>query len=284
MSLESIATLPEVKVKPFLRWAGGKSWFIKKIDDFLPDSINNYFEPFLGGASIFIHLKSNNLIHGDSFLSDSNSSLVNSYNILSKDPKALLKKLKAFENTKGCYYEIRDTKYKNKIDKAAQFIYLNRTSFNGIYRENLKGEYNVPYGNKTYKELFDEENLIQVSKLLQDAKVSTFDFMDIKPLIKKGDFIFLDPPYTVAHQHNGFVKYNQKIFSWEDQIKLKEFVEYLISIEVNFVLTNASHNSIDELYKGIGKHIYLKRPSVIGGKNAKREMYEEIIISNIWKK
>jgi DNA adenine methylase len=281
MKLESHATFKELKVKPFLRWAGGKSWFVKKIDEFLPISINNYFEPFLGGASIFIHLKSKGLIQGDSYLSDSNNNLVNAYNVLSSDPRALIKKLSSYENTKEYYYKIRDSKFNSPIEKAAQFIFLNRTSFNGIYRENLKGEYNVPYGNKKYKELFNELNLLKVSKLLKETTISSFDFMDIKPLIKKGDFIFLDPPYTVAHKHNGFVKYNQKIFSWEDQIKLKEFVVYLIKIEVNFILTNASHDSIDSLYKGIGKHYYLNRPSVIGGKNAKRDMYEEIIITNL---
>lgn len=278
---ESITTCTESRVKPFLRWAGGKSWFVKNIDSFLPNSINNYFEPFLGGASVFLHLKNKGLIQDKCYLSDSNERLINAYNVLANSPDALYKKLNSFQNTKEFYYRMRDTDFRTNLGKAAQFIFLNRTSFNGIYRENLKGEYNVPYGNKMYKELFDKNNLFGVSEILKDVTVTSRDFMEIKSDVKKGDFVFLDPPYTVAHNNNGFVKYNQKIFSWEDQERLKELVEYLIEIEAKFILTNASHSSIDELYEGIGNHNYMKRASVIGGKNAKRDNYEEIIITNL---
>ena len=275
-----ISLIKTKKIKPFLRWAGGKTWLLKDINQFLPEKIINYYEPFLGGGSIFIHLKNNNLISNRAYISDTNANLINAYTILRDYPEVLINVLKTFENTSDNYYAIREQNYKDPIERAAQFIFLNRTSFNGIYRENLKGVYNVPYGNKSYKELFDFENMQGVSNLLNGTELISCDFFELKPKISKGDFIFLDPPYTVAHQHNGFVKYNQKIFSWEDQIRLKEFVEYIIDKEANFILTNASHESINELYKGIGDHHFLQRASVIGGKVASRNIYEEIIITN----
>lgn len=269
------------KLKPFLRWAGGKTWLLKSIGDFLPEEINNYFEPFLGGASVFIHLKQNGLIKNKAYLSDQNPQLINVYNVLKKTPNILMEHLNQLENKKDVYYKVRNTVFESELDRAAQFIFLNRTSFNGIYRENLKGEYNVPYGNKIYKDLYNFENLVGVSKLLRNTTFQSHDFSKIKAKVKKGDFVFLDPPYTVAHQHNGFVKYNQKIFLWEDQIKLKDLILHLIENDIKFILTNASHKSIDELYLNIGKHHYLKRASVIGGKNATRDTYEEILITNV---
>ncbi|HLP53547.1 MAG TPA: Dam family site-specific DNA-(adenine-N6)-methyltransferase [Fluviicola sp.] len=272
---------PNIKLKPFLRWAGGKTWLLKSIHDFLPERINNYFEPFLGGASVFIHLKQNGLIKNKAYLSDQNEQLINAYNVLKKTPNLLMERLDQLENNKEVYYKIRNTVFESELSRAAQFIFLNRTSFNGIYRENLKGEYNVPYGNKIYKDLYNFENLKGVSNLLKNTTFQSHDFIKIKTKVKKGDFVFLDPPYTVAHQHNGFVKYNQKIFLWEDQIKLKSLILHLIEKDIKFILTNASHKSIDDLYKNVGKHYYLKRASVIGGKNATRDTYEEILITNV---
>lgn len=170
----------EIKYKPFLRWAGGKTWLLKSIQDYLPEAINNYYEPFLGGGSVFIHLQQNNLIRKKAFLSDVNSSLINSYRILKESPQLLIDALNKYENTQDTYYSIRSTKFDTDLDKAVQFIFLNRTSFNGIYRENLKGEYNVPYGNKIYKELHNSTNLLGVSNLLTDAELFSGDFSEIK--------------------------------------------------------------------------------------------------------
>lgn len=269
-----------IKIKPFLRWAGGKQWFIPELERFLPKEFGNYHEPFLGGGSIFIHLKSKGLIKHKSYLYDLNGDLINSYNIIKTDIHSLLRKLDEHQNDSEYYYEMRAKKLKSALSKASQFIFLNRTSFNGIYRVNLKGEYNVPFGDKVYSTLFDKENFLQLSNLFQEAIFKTQDFNDSLNKIKEGDFVFLDPPYTVQHEMNGFVKYNQKIFSWEDQERLKLFVDELIKRNAKFILTNAAHNSIEQLYKGCGEKYKLSRHSVIGGSNAQRGKFNELVFSS----
>jgi len=271
----------EVNVRPFLRWAGGKNWLVKNISDYLPNSINNYYEPFLGGGSIFISLKKNNLISKKAYLGDINFELINAYKIIKKNPDGLIEKLRNHKNTKAEYYEIRSQNLNDPLARAARFIFLNRTSFNGIYRENLKGEYNVPYGYKNYKILYDFENIRNLSLYFKNCFFRSNNFTHIKNEIKEGDFVFLDPPYTVAHENNGFVKYNQKIFSWKDQLKLQELVIDLQRRNINYILTNACHDSIKNLYKDIAIIKLLERPSLVGGKNAKRQKYREYLITNV---
>ncbi|MGM8361010.1 DNA adenine methylase [Flavobacterium sp. ARAG 55.4] len=268
------------KIKPFLRWAGGKTWLTKHIDEFLPREFNDYFEPFIGGGAIFLHLKSKGYIKNKSYLSDSNPDLINAYRIIKSNPTDLIHLLDKFKNTEEEYYKIRKVFFDNNIENAAKFIYLNKTSFNGIYRVNSKGEYNVPYGHRKTKELFDFENILKISDLLDKTYFSVTDFKRKCKETKENDLIFLDPPYTVAHENNGFIQYNQSIFSWKNQIELSHILNSLEQKQTHFVLTNASHKSIDELYQ-IGVKNILSRASTIGGIGAKRTNYNEIIISNV---
>ena len=267
-------------VKPILRWAGGKTWLLKDIHNYLPAKFNNYYEPFIGGGSVYIHLKSINKIKNEVFLSDQNCDLINAYNVIQKEPNPLIDLLKEFKNEKDFYYDLRRQIFTNNIQRAAQFIFLNRTSFNGIYRVNLKGEYNVPFGFKTYKTLFDFDNLIKLSQMFQDTFFNSCDFENIIEDVKKDDLVFLDPPYTVAHENNGFIKYNQKIFAWADQVRLADFIEKLKSKQVFFIMTNAAHDNIDNLFQDIEKKQKLKRFSVVGGKGAKRKEINESIFTN----
>ncbi|SHG01385.1 DNA adenine methylase [Salegentibacter echinorum] len=266
--------------KPILRWAGGKRWLIKQINDYLPGNINNYYEPFAGGLSILIYLLNNQKIRNISTASDTNPHLINFYNTLKQDPERLINSLKSFKNTEDNYYKERAKNRRTNHTRAAKFLYLNRTSFNGIYRENLKGEYNVPYGKKSYDQLFDYDQIYYLSEIFQNTLFENEDFAHIDNFAERDDLVFLDPPYTVAHENNGFVKYNQKIFSWEDQIRLKDMVERLDNRGVNYILTNAKHISIEHLYQGIGNIHNVSRSSLIGGKGAKRSKYNEIIITN----
>jgi DNA adenine methylase len=268
-------------IKPVLRWAGGKRWLLKKIGDFLPNEINNYFEPFAGGLSVLIYLLDNNMIANQAIASDTNGELINFYNCLKEDPNRIIRELKKYNNTETEYYLERSTNRRANHTRAAKFLYLNRTSFNGIYRENLKGEYNVPYGHKKYTNLFDFEQIQNVSKLIGSTNFLNNDFGIVQDLAERNDLVFFDPPYTVAHENNGFVKYNQKIFSWEDQIRLKEMIEVLDARGVNYILTNAKHRSLEELYQGIGSIHNLSRSSLVGGKGASRAKYNEIIITNV---
>ncbi|MDA3853157.1 MAG: Dam family site-specific DNA-(adenine-N6)-methyltransferase [Bacteroidales bacterium] len=271
-----------IKYKPFLRWAGGKTWLTKKIVDYLPKEINNYHEPFLGGGAIFIHLKSHQLINGKSYLSDANKELINSYQQLKCEPEIIVKKLKGLKNTEEDYYKIRSTKPYKELNQAVRFIYLNKTSFNGLYRVNKNGQYNVPYGYKKSKKLYDYENLINVSSLLdKTVSMTTSDFNNCIDNVEKGDLIFLDPPYTVAHDNNGFIQYNQKIFSWADQERLLSLIKEIETKGAYYILTNAAHFSIKDLFSTIGKRYKIDRSSTIGGKGATRAKVNEYIFSNI---
>ena len=267
-------------VKPFLRWAGGKTWFLRTLDPFIPHSFNNYYEPFLGGGAVFFHLKQKDRLNRQVILSDLNEELIDCFVQIRDNIQGVINYLMTYRNNKEFYYYIRELVPLSAEEKAARFIYLNRTSFNGIYRVNLHGVYNVPYGFKTYKVLFDYENLRNGSALLQNAKIISQDFQTCLKSVKEKDLVFIDPPYTVAHDNNGFIKYNQKIFAWWDQHRLVETINGLIDKGAYFILTNAAHPSINELFSTCGKQTELRRFSVIGGKKAKREIKSEYVFSN----
>lgn len=262
------------KVKPFLRWAGGKRWLIKQLDDFLPIQFNQYHEPFIGGGSIFFHMNPKK-----AFISDFNEELIETYNAIKSNPHDVIKHLKLFKNTKEEYLKIRKQNFQSPEKRAARFIYLNQTSFNGIYRVNLKGQYNVPYGyREKYK--FDIENILEVSSMLENTIIQHADFMECIDNVKENDLVFLDPPYTVAHNNNGFIQYNQKIFSLDDQYRLKELIFKIKAKKAYYILTNANHPKIREIFD-VGDNITeVTRASLIGGKGAVRGKYSEIIITN----
>lgn len=265
-------------MEPFLKWAGGKRWLISKADILLPDlsKINRYIEPFLGGGSMFFHIEPKSAI-----LSDINEDLINSYVVIRDDWNNLYKILKKYHNqhSKTFYYQVRASKPRISLQRAARFIYLNRTCWNGLYRVNKKGEFNVPVGTKT-NVIFEEETLERLSFILQSVTLNACDFEITINKAKKNDFIFVDPPYTVKHNLNGFIKYNENIFSWHDQIRLKNSISKAIDKGAYVLIMNANHNSIEKLYKGCGKLIQLNRASIIAGKPEARGVYSELAIKS----
>ena len=185
------------QAEPFLRWAGGKTWLIKHLSNVIGDSkINHYHEPFLGGAAIFFSMET----HYKSYLSDVNEELISTYSAVKENPHAVIENLLQFSNTKEDYYRVRSIDFDNLYERAAQFIYLNQTSFNGIYRVNRNGKYNVPYGFRTNM-VYDMNRIIEASKKLQNVRLSHGDFTCNKYRIKQNDLVFLDPPYTVSHNN-----------------------------------------------------------------------------------
>lgn len=264
-------------VKPCLRWAGGKTWLIKYLAELLPvNGFNNYHEPFLGGASIFLSIQPN----GVSYLSDLNHELIDTYIAIRDYPSEIIKVLSKYQNTESFYYKIRSYKPQNQINKAARFIYLNQTSFNGIYRVNTKGEYNVPYGYRN-KDFLDEKSLLAVSSSLKGVIMQSGDFDIVKNNLQENDLVFLDPPYTVSHNNNGFIKYNQKIFSLDDQVRLNNLIQFIRDSGAYYILTNAAHKKIEEIFDSGDKRIKLNRASTIGGTNAKRGITTEYLFTNI---
>lgn len=273
-----MARFPEFNTtKPFLRWAGGKTWLIKYLGMIIGDTrFNNYHEPFLGGGSIFFTISP----EGKSYLSDLNKELIVTYKLVKENPFAIINSLKTYENTEDFYYRIRSHVPKNQFDQAARFIFLNQTSFNGLYRVNQRGEYNVPFGFRK-KDFLEEDKLIAASKSLQNATISCGDFTCNNQNITEGDLVFLDPPYTVSHNNNGFIKYNQKLFSLDDQKRLSQYIDYIKSQGAYYILTNAAHQTILELFEKGDTRLELSRANLIGGDKAKRGIVSEYIFTNI---
>jgi DNA adenine methylase len=269
---------PDSSVKPFLRWAGGKSWLIKYLDVIVGDlKFNNYHELFLGGGSIFFALAPEK----EAYLSDINEELINTYLMIQKEPEKVIYELKNYKNEEKFYYMMRENETKDPILRAARFIYLNKTSFNGIYRVNNSGKYNVPYGfRSTYN--IDEQNLYDTSYRLKNVTLRCNDFESSIDTIKKDDLVLLDPPYTVSHNENGFIKYNQKLFAMKDQIRLSEFIEKVKEKGAYYILTNAAHEKVIEIFdKEDDKRYLLSRTSLIGGKNSNRGKINEFVFTNI---
>lgn len=268
----SVETLPI-----FLRWAGGKKWLIPHLENIIGDTkFNNYHEPFLGSGAIYFAISSDK----NAYLSDLNEELINTFLVVKNFPLRLFATLSFFKNSKEFYYYIRNKEYKNPIFQAARFIFLNQTSYNGLYRVNKLGKYNVPYGNRKNINI-KLEKIVEASKKLKNTEISFGNFDVNKDLIKANDLVFLDPPYTVSHNNNGFIEYNKNLFSLNDQYRLKDFIEYISEKGAYYILTNAAHETIYSIFSKNAKVIELKRNSLIGGKNAKREKIAEYIFTNI---
>lgn len=261
-------------VSPFLRWAGGKRWLVSAYPDLLPQTYNIYHEPFLGSGAMYFYMRPAKAILGDA-----NADLINAYSGIKNDWQSIYKILEKYQrlHNKDFYYEIRAKNFRNLTKKAAQFIYLNRTCYNGLYRVNSSGTFNVPIGTRT-RILLESDNFQAVSNQLKKAKLHTIDFEDIINNAAKGDFLFVDPPYTVKHNQNGFVQYNDHLFSWNDQIRLRDSIDRAVSKGVKVLLTNADHASIHDLYDGIGEKFSLNRLSKISGDVCGRGQYSELIV------
>lgn len=266
-----------VRPQAFLRWAGGKVWLSSRLAGILGElKFARYHEPFLGGGSIFFALNPTCA----SYLSDKNEALIEAYSCLRDDPSKIIDHMRTFENTEAFYYEIRRNKFSDPFARSARFIFLNQTSFNGIYRVNLKGVYNVPYGGRG-KAFLDEETLLAASTALKNTTIRSSDFEDTLNVVRDGDLVFIDPPYTVSHNKNGFIKYNKSLFSLEDQVRLAQYIREIKKLGAKYIMTNASHDRIKEIFD-IGDRLFeLKRASLIGGKKAKRGPVSELLFSNL---
>ncbi|WP_101723154.1 DNA adenine methylase [Eggerthella timonensis] len=262
--------------KPFLKWAGGKNWLIRYLPTIVGDlEFKCYHEPFLGGASVFFFLNPNK-----AFLSDSNVDLIDTYKAVRSDVELVISQIKSWPINETTYYEIRSLKAEDRHIRAARFIYLNRLSFNGIYRVNRSGEYNVPYGHRDNYQ-FDFDRIRKASEALANASITAGSYQSSLEKVKRNDLVFLDPPYTVAHNNNGFIAYNKKLFSIDDQFNLRKYIEAIRSRGAYFILTNAAHDTIRDIFEGCGSKIELSRFSGLGGKKAERRIIEECIFTNV---
>ncbi len=253
------------KARPFLKWAGGKSTLVVEFDKMglIPKGFNDYYEPFLGGGAVFFYLFNNGYIRSKAHLSDVNKELVNAYAEIKLRPGALIEELKnlmdkhsleMFKEYRTEYNGLKKEsviKTKKKTRKAALLIYLNKTCFNGLYRENSKGEFNVPFGDHENPRILDEANIMAVSAALKNASVSAKDFASSVKAAKEGDFVYLDPPYVPVSQTASFTSYSKGDFSLEDQENLAEVFAKLTKKGAYVLYSNSKSDKVKELFEGI---------------------------------
>jgi len=268
------------KYKPILKWAGGKTQLLEHLLPKIPKEYNKYIEPFFGGGALFFALKPNN-----SIIADSNPELINLYRVIAKDVNSLISELKNLKNEKDFFYDMRKKEFSelSEIEAAARTIFLNKTAFNGLYRVNKKGQFNVPFGYYKNPKILDEDQLLAASKLLKKTKILLGDFKDVLcENAKKGDFIFLDPPYLPVSKFSDFKRYTKEQFHEKDQISLANLVNKLSKKGCHILLTNSNHPLIHELYKDFNIDIY-KTKRNINSKSTNRKG-EDIIVSNFKKR
>ena len=269
------------EIKPFLRWVGGKQNLIKLLINYIPENYNenSYYEPFLGAGSMFFRI-----IPNKAFLSDSNVHLMNCYKMITEYPNEVYKLLISLlkNDSKNNYYKIR-IKYNKNINKyssiqSARFIYLNKACFNGIYRVNKEGFFNVPYGYKKNLSIPTLEYFIDLSSILRKVKLQCFSYEKIFNVAKKEDFIYLDPPYPPLNGSSYFSHYTKERFFSDDQKELAIFAEKLSNKGCNILISNADTEEIRRLYlKWYRKSIDVVRYITC---KSKRHRVKELVITN----
>lgn len=260
-----------IKNYPLIKWPGGKRALLNKLFKFLPSTFHTYYEPFFGGGAFFFGLQPEHAV-----LSDANGELIECYSVIRESPDELIQILKNYQNSEEFYYMLRGKNLHDPVNRAARFLYLTRLSFNGIHRVNLKGQFNVPYGRKIHLETADEKQIYTASNALRHVTLKSSDFETVTEQAKNLDFIYFDPPYTVAHATNGFVKYNEKIFSWDDQIRLAKHARKLADRGCKVLISNADHPSIHNLYLDFECEV-IERFSVIAAKSTSRRKITECV-------
>lgn len=259
-----------VQAKPILKWAGGKTQMLGDLLPKVPASYGRYIEPFIGGGAMFFALNPD-----DAVIADSNPELINMYKQVADNVDEVISCLQKYENTQEMFYSARALEWKDlsKAEAAARTIYLNKTCFNGLYRVNKKGQFNVPFGKYKAPNFCDVEALYAASEVLQKANIVCGDYLSVlKEYARPGDFIFLDPPYLPISAYADFKRYTKEQFYEEDHVELAKEVFRLQELGCHVVLTNSNHPLVHELYKPFNiEVIQTKRYISCSGKNRKGE-------------
>ncbi len=262
--------------KTLLRWAGSKKKLIPHLTKYLSSKNKRYLEPFVGSAQLFFNIDIN-----ESILSDINQDLVNMYNIVKNDPIEVYEILSSFPKSKEYYYELRenDSKSRGVVYNAAKFIYLNTYCFNGLYRTNLSGKFNVPYSASSGT-LIDLESLKSISRYLNKATIINGDFETvIREHCKRSDFVYLDPPYAVKNKRI-FNQYSPDTFGLNDLIRLKSLIREIDNRDAKFLLSYAMCDEASILSEG-WKYEVVSTVRNISGFSKHRKTESEVIITNI---
>ncbi len=283
-----IDTVNLKQYQPFVKWVGGKRGLIEQILPLFPTKFKSYHEPFLGGGALFFELYSRGALKGKKvFLSDINSELINTYNVVKKSPCELIEKLEEFKqkHSKEFYYEVRswdrleDYEEFDDITKATRFIYLNKTCFNGLYRVNKKGHFNTPIGSYKNPNIANSDTILGASFALQNATILNIGFEEVLKFAQKDDLIYFDPPYYPLNETSSFTSYNENEFLDEKQKKLFEVFKKLDKRGCLVCHSNSDTKFIKELYKEYDINI-VNANRFINSKSSGRGKIKEVLIRN----
>jgi DNA adenine methylase len=275
----------ETPVLPlFLKWAGGKLQLIEQFENLFPSDFRNYYEPFIGSGAVFFYLKSKSRPN-KVILSDTNEELINCFTAVRDKPSELIEVLLNHRkrHSKQYYYEVRDLESirLDSVSRAARMIYLNKTCFNGLYRVNSKGEFNVPFGDYKNPSIFDRNTLYRASQMLQDADLRVMTFDKVLDFAGKDDFVYFDPPYIPLSKTSSFTRYSRSDFSIKEQNRLSEVFRALDSMGCFVMLSNSDHSLTRELYRDYDKNIVVVRAKrKINSVGSKRGTINEIVVTN----
>lgn len=265
-----------VDASPFLKWVGGKRSIIEQLKSRLPETYNDYYEPFIGGGALFFDQKPK-----QAHISDANLDLIITYKVVQQDVEKLIESLKKHQrlNCEEYYYRVRARHHlEDPIEVAARLIYLNKTCFNGLFRVNSKGEFNTPMGKYTNPGICVEDNLRACNRALKSATIEYKDYQKIEP--KEGDFCYFDPPYHPVND-TSFTKYSMFDFTEKDQQELAEFCKTLHRKGVKIMLSNSNTPFIRNLYRGNIFNIgIVNAPRNVNCKPNGRNTVEEVLITN----
>jgi len=283
-----INTLYTKQYQPFIKWVGGKRGLLNQILPLFPKEFNNYYEPFIGGGAVFFELFSKGLLNGKKIiLSDINSELINTYNLIKDNPYELINNLENYkeQHSKEFYYQIRELDrkedYKNlsNLEKATRFIYLNKTCFNGLYRVNKKGYFNTPIGSYKNPNIADRDVILSASEALQNATIKQQSFKEILKEVKKGDLVYFDPPYYPLNATSNFTSYDSNCFLEDEQFELFEIFDKLADNGAKVVQSNSDTDFIKELYKKYNTNIVNANRFINSKSNGRGKITEVLIRS-----
>ena len=267
----------EISPRPFLKWAGGKSRLIQQYIPYFPKSYKNYYEPFLGGGAVFFYLQPSAAI-----LTDINAELINTYCCVRDNVEELIYILKEHKirHNKDYYYSVRNNSGGTDIEKAARIIYLNKTCFNGLYRVNSQGKFNVPLGRYENPNICSEDLLRAASEALSTSKIKQTDFADVlNYATSSDDFIYFDPPYYPVSETSYFTAYSSYRFAEDQQVKLKDVFEKLAGRGVKVMVSNSDCEFICNLYSSFNIHT-ISANRAINSNAKKRGKITELLITS----
>jgi DNA adenine methylase len=259
--------------EPFLRWAGAKRAHLTDLLKLTPSVFKTYYEPFAGSASLFFRLAPSRAVLGDTI-----APLMATYAAVRDNPRDVEAVIAGWEISPENFAAIRALSPADNVIAAARFIYLNKTCFNGLYRVNSTGGFNVPYGRPKTSTILPANRLSRCAAILGGAvELRVADFEATSAPAASGDFVFFDPPYVTSHRENGFIDYNEKLFSWHDQERLADAAYRLAGRGVEVLVANADHLSIRQLYSNSTIHVVARHSTLAGSAKHRRGITELLI-------